>query len=149
MTRRIRLFHQTERRLLRRQTLLRPILIEWNHLSLKLAHLANRNLRLKDKHRARRGRFFCLPEGRPPATTNDQQGESMPEQQYDCQHDHENIDGHSHGHEHGGQGHSHAPASFGRAFAIGTAINLGFVIVEVIYGLQPVRSHFLPTPVII
>ena len=60
----------------------------------------------------------------------------MTGQQYDCQHDHENIGGHSHGHEHGGQGHSHAPASFGRAFAIGTALNLGFVIVEVIYGLS-------------
>lgn len=32
------------------------------------------------------------------------------------------------------QGHSHAPANFGRAFAIGTLLNAGFVIVEFIYG---------------
>jgi cobalt-zinc-cadmium efflux system protein len=31
-------------------------------------------------------------------------------------------------------GHSHAAASYGRAFAIGVALNLGFVIVEGIYG---------------
>jgi cobalt-zinc-cadmium efflux system protein len=40
-------------------------------------------------------------------------------------HDHN----HSH-HGHGHHGHSHAPADFGRAFAIGTALNLGFVLVE-------------------
>jgi cobalt-zinc-cadmium efflux system protein len=44
--------------------------------------------------------------------------------------------GHGHaGHAHGGHGHSHAPADFGRAFAIGTALNLGFVIVEAVYGI--------------
>ncbi len=32
-------------------------------------------------------------------------------------------------------GHDHAPASFGRAFAIGAALNLGFVAVEVVYGI--------------
>lgn len=37
-------------------------------------------------------------------------------------HDHR---GHGHGH-----GHSHGPADFGRAFAIGTVLNLGFVVVE-------------------
>lgn len=31
-------------------------------------------------------------------------------------------------------GHSHAPASFGRAFAIGISLNMGFVIVEAIFG---------------
>ena len=31
-------------------------------------------------------------------------------------------------------GHSHAPASFNRAFAIGIALNLGFVLVEGLYG---------------
>lgn len=42
----------------------------------------------------------------------------------------------SHSHAHGahdhsnGHGHSHAPADFGRAFAIGTAMNLAFVMVE-------------------
>jgi cobalt-zinc-cadmium efflux system protein len=41
---------------------------------------------------------------------------------------------HKHGHEHG-HGHVHAPASFGKAFAIGVALNSGFVLVEVGYGL--------------
>lgn len=43
--------------------------------------------------------------------------------------------GHGHAHDHGAQGHDHAPASFGRAFAIGTALNLGFVVVEAVYGI--------------
>ncbi len=30
--------------------------------------------------------------------------------------------------------HSHEPASFGRAFAIGIALNVGFVVVEVVFG---------------
>jgi cobalt-zinc-cadmium efflux system protein len=30
--------------------------------------------------------------------------------------------------------HSHAPANFGRAFAIGIALNVGFVIAEVVFG---------------
>jgi cobalt-zinc-cadmium efflux system protein len=38
---------------------------------------------------------------------------------------------HNHAHHgHGAHGHSHAPADFGRAFAIGTALNLGFVAIE-------------------
>ena len=37
------------------------------------------------------------------------------------------------GHNHGG-GHSHSPANYGKAFAIGVTLNLGFVIVELIYG---------------
>jgi cobalt-zinc-cadmium efflux system protein len=42
----------------------------------------------------------------------------------------------SHRHDHArGSGHAHAPASFGRAFAIGVALNLGFVIVEAIFGI--------------
>ena len=60
-------------------------------------------------------------------------------------HDHTGHDhaGHDHGHRHshgGGHGgshaggHVHAPASFGRAFAIGIALNTGFVIVEAGYG---------------
>jgi len=49
-------------------------------------------------------------------------------------HDHVGHD-HGHRHSHGGHGgHSHAPASFGRAFAIGIALNTGFVIVEAGYG---------------
>jgi len=54
-------------------------------------------------------------------------------------HDHDHHDGHHdhrHHHHHGGHGHHHAPASFGRAFAIGTALNLGFVLVEAGYGLM-------------
>ena len=41
---------------------------------------------------------------------------------------------HDHSHAHGGN-HAHAPADFGTAFAIGTALSLGFVLVELIYGL--------------
>ena len=40
--------------------------------------------------------------------------------------------GHSHDHHHG---HDHAPADFGRAFALGIALNLGFVAVEAGVGL--------------
>ncbi|MCW4461426.1 cation diffusion facilitator family transporter [Sphingomonas sp. BT-65] len=43
---------------------------------------------------------------------------------------------HSHaGHAHSHGGHSHAPADFGRAFAVGTALNLAFVAVEGAAGL--------------
>lgn len=42
---------------------------------------------------------------------------------------------HHHDHAHGGHGHHHAPASFGRAFAIGIALNLAFVLIEGGYGL--------------
>lgn len=41
--------------------------------------------------------------------------------------------GHSHG-ERGGHGHSHAPANFGPAFAIGVVLNLAFVAVEAVAG---------------
>ena len=57
-------------------------------------------------------------------------------------------DHHHHGHEHGhdahhghgdgrahGLGHVHAPASFGKAFAIGVVLNVAFVVIEVVYGL--------------
>ncbi len=49
-------------------------------------------------------------------------------------HDHDH-DGRDHEHHHGGLGHSHAPEDFGAAFAIGTALNLGFVVVQVVFGL--------------
>ena len=39
------------------------------------------------------------------------------------------------GHAHSGHGHAHAPADFGRAFAIGTVLNLGFVLVEGLAGI--------------
>src|SRR3954467_5860101 len=45
---------------------------------------------------------------------------------------------HSHSHDHGGgaaQGPSPRPAEFGRAFLIGTLLNLAFVVVEAIYGV--------------
>ena len=46
-------------------------------------------------------------------------------------HDHANhAHSHGHSHAHGSHGHSHAPADFGRAFAIGTALNLVFVGIE-------------------
>lgn len=41
-----------------------------------------------------------------------------------------NHDDHDHGHEH----HHHAPATFNRAFAVGIALNFGFVLVEAFYG---------------
>ncbi len=46
--------------------------------------------------------------------------------------------GREHGHEghsHGGLGHVHAPANFGKAFAIGVALNAAFVVLEVVFGL--------------
>jgi cobalt-zinc-cadmium efflux system protein len=52
-------------------------------------------------------------------------------------HDHAEHDhaGHGHGdHSHGGHGHSHAPTDFNRAFAIGVALNTGFVVIEAAYG---------------
>jgi cobalt-zinc-cadmium efflux system protein len=40
-----------------------------------------------------------------------------------------------HHHRHGGLAHSHAAVGFGRAFAIGTALNVGYVIVQVFFGI--------------
>ena len=40
--------------------------------------------------------------------------------------DHAKCDGH---------GHVHRPDRFGNAFAIGIALNLGFVLLEVVYGI--------------
>lgn len=55
---------------------------------------------------------------------------------HDHDHDHhDHAHAHDHGHDHGHHGHSHAPKDFGRAFAIGTALNLGFVLVEAGAGL--------------
>lgn len=44
-------------------------------------------------------------------------------------HGHGDHAGHSHSH-----GHSHAPKDFGLAFAVGISLNMGFVIVEAVYG---------------
>ena len=49
---------------------------------------------------------------------------------HDPAHDHD----HDHGHEHGHAHHAHVPESFDRAFAIGIALNAGFVAVEAFYG---------------
>jgi len=46
-------------------------------------------------------------------------------------HDHGHSHHHANDHDHG---HHHAPAEFGRAFAIGIALNLAFVAVEAFYG---------------
>ncbi|MBP6530189.1 MAG: cation transporter [Burkholderiales bacterium] len=46
-------------------------------------------------------------------------------------HDHGHSHQHANDHDHG---HHHAPAEFGRAFAIGIALNLAFVAVEAFYG---------------
>jgi cobalt-zinc-cadmium efflux system protein len=43
--------------------------------------------------------------------------------------------GDSCGHSHSAVGHSHAPASFGSAFAVGITLNVGFVMIEVVYGV--------------
>jgi len=55
-------------------------------------------------------------------------------------HDHDHEDGHDQGghgagHHHGLGGHHHAPANFGKAFAIGIALNLAYVLGEVFYGV--------------
>ncbi|MBB5709752.1 cation diffusion facilitator family transporter [Sphingomonas xinjiangensis] len=44
-------------------------------------------------------------------------------------HAHSHARGHGHGHGHA-HGHTHGPVDYGRAFAIGTALNLIFVVVE-------------------
>jgi cobalt-zinc-cadmium efflux system protein len=50
-------------------------------------------------------------------------------------HDHDAHDDHGHDHSAaGGHDHGHAPKDFGFAFAVGTALNLGFVILEAVYG---------------
>ena len=47
-------------------------------------------------------------------------------------HDHDHDHSHAHG---GGHGHHHAPASFGRAFAIGITLNVGLVAAQIGFGL--------------
>ena len=57
-------------------------------------------------------------------------------------HDHPHTHGpgqdHDHpggGHGHGGHHHVHAPANFGRAFAVGIALNTVYVFIEAGYGV--------------
>lgn len=54
-------------------------------------------------------------------------------------HSHDHSHGHAHGHDHG-HGHAHGPTDYGRAFGIGMALNIAFIILESIYG---VLSHSL------
>src|SRR3954454_16634366 len=49
-------------------------------------------------------------------------------------HSHSHSHSHAHDHSHGHAGHSHAPDSFGWAFAIGAALNTAFVVAELIFG---------------
>jgi cobalt-zinc-cadmium efflux system protein len=52
-------------------------------------------------------------------------------------HDHDHADHHDHDHGHGHHhGHSHAPKDFGKAFAVGAALNIGFVAAETVAGLM-------------
>ena len=70
-----------------------------------------------------------------------------PPSHHDHDHDHDHTGhghtghGHTghghghHGHSHGIGGHSHAPANFDRAFAVGVTLNISFVVIEAGYGL--------------
>ncbi len=49
-------------------------------------------------------------------------------------HDHEGCDGHDHGFGFG-RPHTHAPANFGRAFAIGIILNTVYVVAEALWGV--------------
>src|SRR5260370_40053787 len=49
-------------------------------------------------------------------------------------HDHSQAHDHAHDHGHGHVGHSHAPDSFGAAFAVGASLNAAFVIAELVFG---------------
>ena len=59
--------------------------------------------------------------------------------QHACGHDHgpghDHEHDHGHAHDHGGLGHVHAPADFGRAFAIGIVLNIAFVVIEIGFGI--------------
>jgi cobalt-zinc-cadmium efflux system protein len=48
---------------------------------------------------------------------------------------HHHHDDHDHSHRGHSHGHSHAPADFGRAFAIGIALNGAYVVAEAAYGI--------------
>src|SRR5690242_8791801 len=49
-------------------------------------------------------------------------------------HSHEHHDGHFHSGHLGGTIHSHGHANFDRAFAIGTILNIGIVVAELVFG---------------
>ncbi len=50
-------------------------------------------------------------------------------------HEHQPHDPRRAQHEYGASGHVHAPANFGKAFAIGVALNGAFVVLEVVFGV--------------
>lgn len=55
-----------------------------------------------------------------------------------AEHNHDHDDhhhDHGHDHHHGIGGHHHAPANFGKAFAVGIALNLAYVAGEAFYGV--------------
>lgn len=52
------------------------------------------------------------------------------------QHGHDSHHGHERGHVHGSGRHVHAPANFGRAFAIGIGLNLAYVVAEAFFGVM-------------
>ncbi|MGZ5598342.1 MAG: cation diffusion facilitator family transporter [Usitatibacter sp.] len=60
---------------------------------------------------------------------------SQPHEHEKAGHGHDHGHDHDHHHHHHGEGHSHGPPSNNAAFAIGVALNLGFVIAEVVYGI--------------
>lgn len=66
---------------------------------------------------------------------HDHSGHSHDHHGHDHGHDHAHDHGHGHSHAHGHGHHHHVPKDFGRAFAIGTALNLGFVLIEAGAGL--------------
>ncbi len=51
-------------------------------------------------------------------------------------HGHDHAHDHHHGHSHGLGGHHHAPASFGRAFAVGITLNAAYVLAEAFWGVS-------------
>ena len=66
--------------------------------------------------------------------------QATPNQATPNQAPHNHNHNHTHDHAHGPGGHVHAPASFGRAFAIGITLNLIYVAAEAFYG---VAAHSL------
>lgn len=67
-----------------------------------------------------------------PANTTDADQHANHDHNGDHRGGHADHDHHDHGH--GGPGHVHAPASFGKAFAIGISLNVGLVVAEAVYG---------------
>jgi cobalt-zinc-cadmium efflux system protein len=53
---------------------------------------------------------------------------------FEHHHDHSHEDHIGHAHVHGPGGHVHAPANFGKAFAIGITLNTAFVVAEALFG---------------